>query len=302
MNSQVAIIVLNWNQPAETIDCVTSLIAGTCPRQRVLVVDNGSTDDSVTRVRRRFGNQIEILETGANLYYAGGNNCGLEWALAAGADFVLIINNDTLVAPGMVSQLVQTACQRPEAGIIAPLIYAGAGSNTIWSLGSRWRRWLPIPRDIGRGEVDQGQYSIPQTVDFVTGCAMLVRRAVFEDIGLFDPAYQMYYEDADFCARAQQAGYEILAEPRARMWHLISRTAGKQLAASRYQRVRYRVRFYRQHCRSPLAWLVHAFLWGQELARAGQALQRGQTVLFSVTLRGLRDGYRERIESNRAAI
>jgi GT2 family glycosyltransferase len=297
MNPLVAIIILNWNQPAETANCIASVLAGDYARQRILTVDNGSTDDSVDRLRDRFGAQIEVLETGENLYYAGGNNRGLEWAMAAGADFALVINNDTLVAPDMVSRLTQTARQRPEAGVVAPIIYLGTGSDRIWALGSQWRQWLPIPRDIGRGEVDRGQYTAPLAVDFVTGCAMLVRRTVLEEIGLFDQAYQMYYEDADFCVRARQAGHEILVDPSARLWHLVSQTAGQQPVTSRYQRARYRARFYRQHRRGPLAWVIHPFLWGQEIVRAGKTLLRGQPSLASAGVRGLRDGYRERIRS-----
>ncbi len=292
----IVIVVLNWNLPTETVACVASLLAGDYSRQQVLVVDNGSIDDSVLQLCHQFGDQINILETDTNLFYAGGNNVGIQWALEAGADFILILNNDTVAAPDMVSQLARAAQAHPDAGILTPMIYFGHDRSRIWMLGSRRHRWLPVPRDVGRGEVDRGQYVTPFKVDYVTGCAMMVRRSVFTQVGLFDSDYRMYYEDADLCARAQQAGFALLVEPRAKLWHEVSVSAERQAATSRYQRTRYRVRFYRQHPHGPSPWLTLAMLWMQELARMGIALVRGQLDLVGAGWRGLRDGCRERIE------
>ena len=152
-----------------------------------------------------------------------------------------------------------------------------------------------MPRDIGRGEIDHRQYVTPFEADYVTGCAMIVRRVVFAHVGLFDPSYRMYYEDADFCARAQQAGFRLLVEPRARMWHMVSVSAKRQAATTRYQQTRYRVRFYRQHPHGPSPWLTLALLWMQELGRMGIALARCQFDLVGAGWRGLRDGCQERI-------
>lgn len=289
----IVVVVLNWNLPAETADCVASLLAGDYHRQRVLVVDNGSTDDSVARLRARFGAQIEIVEAGANLYFAGGMNVGLRRALEAGAEWVLLLNNDTFVAPDMLSRLVHTALEHPDAGIVTPLIYLAHDPTRIWTLGSRRMRWWPFPRDVGRGELDRGQYAQPFRIDYAQACCMLVSREVLARVGLLDERYRMYYEDADFSARAKQAGFEILVEPRARMWHLVSASANREAATTRYQRTRYRVRFYRQHARGGLAWLTHLFLCAQEVGRIGLALARGRADLARATWRGLCDSYRE---------
>jgi GT2 family glycosyltransferase len=294
MDPLVIAITLNWNLPAETMACVDSLLASDHPNQRVLVVDNGSTDDSIPRLRQRFGDQITVVETGENLFYAGGNNVGIRWALANGADFVFILNNDTWVAPDAVSRLVETALTYPNVGILAPMIYFGHDRLRIWALGSQRHRWLPMPRDMGRGEIDRGQYTTPFAVDYVTGCAMMARREVFDRIGLFDPGYRMYYEDADLCARARQAGFDLLVEPRAKVWHLVSVSAGHQAAVSRYQKTRYRVRFYRQHPHGPLPWLTHVLLWLQGLTRIGAALMRARPDLARAGWQGLWDGYRAR--------
>ncbi len=291
----VIVIVLNWNLPGETVACVNSLLDGDYPHQQILVVDNGSTDESVSQIRRCFGNQIDIVETGVNLFYAGGNNVGIRRAMEAGADFVLILNNDTIVASDMVSQLVCTAQDCPDVGVVAPMIYFGDDPLRIWALGSQRYRWLPIPLDIGRGEIDYDQYTTPFEVDYVTGCAMMIRRSVFAQVGLFDPNYRMYYEDADLCARVQQAGFALVVEPRAKVWHMVSASANRQTITSCYQRTRYRIRFYRQHPHGPFPWLTRSLLWIQELAQVGIALIRGRTDLVKAKWRGLRDGYRERI-------
>jgi glycosyltransferase involved in cell wall biosynthesis len=155
MDPLVVAVVLNWNQPEETADCVASLLAGAYPRLQALVVDNGSADDSVSQLRGRFGEQICVVETGTNLYYAGGNNIGLKWALEAGATWVLILNNDTVVA------LIWSARCTGWWGRF------GAGVWRLISVGDRMRiwagpatSWLPMPRDrAGRDRC--GQYTAP---------------------------------------------------------------------------------------------------------------------------------------------
>lgn len=293
----IVTVILNWNLPQETLACVNSLLQGTYPRQHIVVVDNGSTDHSVTWLRNELEERIDLLETGKNLFFAGGNNIGIRYALDMAADYVLILNNDTQVAADMISKLVATALQYPQAGILAPMIYYGSDRSRIWALGSQKRRGWPFPSDIGKKKIDRGQYSAPLFVDYVTGCAMLVRKEVFQHIGLFDPQYQMYYEDVDFCARAQQAGFDIIVEPRAKVWHLVSTSATRQAAKSHYQHTRYRVRFYRQHPHGLCPGLTHLLLIGQETARIFRAIAQGNSGLAAAGWRGLRDGYSEPSDS-----
>ncbi|MFH1084904.1 MAG: glycosyltransferase family 2 protein, partial [Chloroflexota bacterium] len=264
-------IVLNWNLAEQTAACVASLLASDYAPHRILVVDNGSSDDSVEALQRRFGQRIEVVATGENLYYAGGCNVGLRTAMEHGADWALVLNNDTIVAPDMLSWLVRTATSAPDVGIVSPMIYWADQRSRIWALGGRDRRWLPFPRDVGRNEFDRGQYLQPLAVDYATGCAMLLRREMLQRVGLFDPAYRMYYEDADLSVRARRAGFRLFAEPRAKMWHLISSSARRQAATTVYQKSRYRARFYRQHAARPWRGVTLALVGGQELARAAAA-------------------------------
>lgn len=289
----VVIVILNWNLADVTVSCVRSVLGGDYLNQRVLVVDNGSTDDSIAHLQHIFGETIEILATGENLYFAGGMNRGLQWALTTDAEYVLLLNNDTRIGTDMLSRMISMAESDPVIGLVGPMIYFEEPPNKIWALGSRRVSWLPIPQEIGRGQIDRGQYSVPLDVDYLVGCAMLIKRLVLEEIGLLDPQYRMYYEDADFCARARGAGYRLVAEPRAKMWHLVSASAKQEVALSRYHHTRYRIQFYRQHQHSILSWITHFFLLTQESLRWIAMAARGRLDLARAIWQGLRDGYRQ---------
>lgn len=285
----VLAIVLNYELPDVTANCVASLLASDYPCLDVVVVDNGSRDDSVARLRRQFTGVL-IVETGANLYFAGGMNVGLMQALERGAEYALILNNDTVVAPDMVSELVRVAEANRRAAVVAPLITDARGS--LWALGSVRRRCWPFPRTLGWTDVQRAGASDAIRVDYVTGCGMLVRKDILGKVGLLDPAYRMYYEDADFCARVAQAGYSLWVAPDARMTHLVSLTAERQAPQSRYMHTRYRVRFYRRH-RQPLPLLGCVLLLGQEITWAMGEWLTGRRQLAQARCCGLRDGLRD---------
>jgi len=291
----VVVVTVNWNLPMETARCVASILAGDYPHQQAVVVDNASDDDSVSLLRAEFADRIVLLEAGANLYYGGGCNLGIAWALAHGADYVLVLNNDTWIAADMVTKLVHLAEEHPDAGIVAPMILSADEPRRIWALGSECHRWLPMPRDIGRGEQDRGQFLAPRRVDYVTGCAMLIRRDALLLAASFDPRYRMYYEDADLCARVRAQGLTVWVEPRAKMWHLGSATASLRSATSRYQHARHRMLFYRQHPhgRWPLA--THLAVLLSELAGGVRDVLRGRPRAMRAIWEGLLDGSRQRI-------
>ena len=281
----VAAIVLNYELPEVTAQCVESLLASDYDNLQVTIVDNGSQDGSAEILHERFP-QVAILASDRNLLFAGGMNLGLRHALALGADYALVMNNDTLVARDMVSRLVETAEMLPQAGIVAPAIYRTDGR--LWAAGSRRRRLWPFPREVDA--VDSPRQPFP--VDYVTGCGMLIRCGVLKVIGLFDERYAMYYEDADFCARAAAAGYTIWVEPSAQMVHRVSESARRQAPQSAYAHTRYRIRFYRQH-HQPLWWVGLPLIAFQEGFRIGKDWLAGRRGLAHARLRGLKDGFHQ---------
>jgi GT2 family glycosyltransferase len=218
----VMVIVLNWNGLTDTLDCLTSLREVDYPAYEIVVVDNGSSDGSVPVIHERFP-AVTVLENEANLGFTGGNNVGLRYALMQGADHALLLNNDTLVAPDFLRLLVDGVEADPLVGIAGPTIYYHEQSDVIWSAGGAidWHRGST--RMVGLDERDNGQFGTkPRRVDFVSGCCMLVQRAVLEQVGLLDERFFAYYEETEWCVRAKREGVEIVHVPDAKVWHKIS--------------------------------------------------------------------------------
>jgi GT2 family glycosyltransferase len=252
---QVTIIVLNWNGLNDTLDCLESLDQLDYENYEVVVVDNGSVDGSVPVIREQFPG-VTIIETGENLGYAGGNNVGLRYAMVQGADYALLLNNDTVVDPTFLRILVDAAEVDPAVGIAGPTICYQERPDIIWSAGGAidWQRGST--RMVGLDERDEGQFGAePRPVDFVTGCAMLVRRAVMEQVGLLDERFFAYYEETEWCVRVTRAGYKILHVPLAQMWHKISPSARADSPLVHYYMTRNRLLFLKTTGAGLRAWL-----------------------------------------------
>jgi GT2 family glycosyltransferase len=222
MQPTVSIIVLNYNGREDTLACLRSLEHVMYPNVNVIVVDNASSDGSADAIREAHP-QMKLIETGANLGFTGGNNVGIHYALDHGADYIMLLNNDTIVAPDMLNLMVEVMESDPQIGVTGPMIYYYSAPETIWSAGGQidWKRGTTSM--IGVNEEDKSQYGLtPRSVDFVTGCALLVRREVWEKVGLLDDQFFMYYEETEWCVRASRAGYKIYHVPQAMLWHKIS--------------------------------------------------------------------------------
>ena len=227
----------------QLLACLQSLAASTHPAARSVVVDDASTDGAADAALARFGN-IDVLRHETNLGFGATCNRGILLALERGADYVLLLNQDTTVAPEMLAQLVACGEERPAAGCIAPktlvmqptpngtprLLYAGA-----------WRGRLPLRQRVpGTGRTDQATIVDPIKVDYAWGHGMLLRSAALREVGLFDLGFFMYYEDLDLCLRLKDAGWEVWCEPRAVMWHDVG--DGARAANSERWRWRSKVR------------------------------------------------------------
>lgn len=235
MMPPVWIIVVNWNQQQLTLECLASLRAAADPACRVLLVDNGSTDGSAAAVRREFP-EVEVLETGVNLLYAGGNNAGIVRALAEGAQLIVLLNNDTVVDPGCMRHLRSRMEADPRCGIAGPKIYYAGARDRIWYAGGEMSFWKGELWHRGIRESDHGQYDVPGKTGYVTGCCLMIRREALERAGMLDESFRMYGEDADLCMRVRRAGFDIQYEPAARVWHKISVSSGGHLTWSKQRR------------------------------------------------------------------
>ena len=286
----VYILTLNWNRRKDTLDCLASLQETTYPNYRLLVIDNHSADGSVEAISRCFP-QAEIIANRRNLGFAAAANMGIRYALARKAEYVLLINNDTIVEPAMVGELISQATA-PDVGIVAPKIYYYADPKRIWSVGSG-RNCLTLEKTKGgEDELDQGQWEEVMQVDFLTGCGLLLPRWFLQDVGLFDERFFMYYEDNDLCVRARKHGYRLLMAPKARMWHKVSASSGgRDSPFERYWMAHSSALFFRRHARG-VQW-VAVILW-----RLGSAVRtsfrlgcRGGFQALRAYWRGLFDGW-----------
>lgn len=279
------VVVLNWNGAGVIGPCLDSLARVVRPALEVIVVDNGSTDGSAAMVRERYP-RVELIETGENLLFARGNNAGIRRALERGAGAVLLLNNDTEVDPAFAERLL-AALEDPGVGIAGPRICYHDDPRRIWYGGGLFEPLTGVPRhrDIRRVE-GPGTAGAGET-EWVTGCALLARREVFERVGLLDPSYRIYCEDVDFCLRAARDGWRIRYEPGALVWHKVSASSGGGMTPLKLEnRLAGTALLFRRH--RPAWWrLLHAPV--QTAALAGLAaglLLTGRLRLLAALCRG----------------
>lgn len=257
MSPRVLIIILCYNGIADTLACLASLQQVDYPDYDILVLDNASRDGTPERVRAEFPN-VTVLENGANLGFAAGNNVGLRYALEHKYAYALLLNNDTEVAPDFLTRLVEVAESDPSIGVVGPTITYYERPDLIWSAGGHvdWRRGLAVMRT---NEVDVGQYRNPSDVEFVTGCALLVRRDALQRAGLLDERFFMYFEETEWCVRIGRAGFRIVHVPQARVVHKIPLNARFDKEYLAYYMTRNRLLFLRA-TRAPLSAWLHALI------------------------------------------
>src|SRR3954468_5241098 len=236
---RVVTVVLNWNGRDDTLACLRSLERLDWPSHETIVVDNGSSDGSVDAIEAEHP-AVTVIANGRNLGFAAGNNVGLRAAQAAGADYVMLLNNDTLVAPDLLRKLVAEAERRPDAGALCPLIYYLDRPDRIWYAGARFdARRGHNGRHTGYGETDRGQYDRVRETGRGTGAAMLVRRAAIEQVGLLDGALYLQVEDVEWSLRMRRAGWRIFFVPSGKVWHRVSvTTGGEHSPATAYYEMR----------------------------------------------------------------
>ena len=238
----VYILILSFNRRDDTLATLESIEKLNVKNFKLttLVVDNASKDDSVQALRNFKMNKgrFLLIANKTNLGFSEGNNVGLRRALGQGADFIMVLNDDTIVEPNLISDLLAVFKKYPKAGILAPKIYFAKGyeyrsrykkedlGKAIWYAGGDidWKNVYGTNH--GVDAVDKGQFDKVSETDFATGCCLFVRREVLKEIGLFDKRYFAYIEDADLSQRTKRAGWRVLYAPPARLWHKVSQSSG----------------------------------------------------------------------------
>ncbi|MCC6177943.1 MAG: glycosyltransferase family 2 protein [Chloroflexi bacterium] len=214
---RVSIVILNWQRSSATLHCLVSLRAVEGLTLDIVVVDNGSCDGSTDVIRSRFPH-VTVIENRRNLGFAGGCNVGIRWAFDHGADFVVLLNDDATVAPDTFQKLIRVADGDQRIGMLGPTIYYGRRRDVIWSAGGDIDT-LGRPRHLLDGTTLPRSLLQPRDVGYVTGCVLMVSRAVVEAVGLLDERFFAYFEEAEWCARARRSGYRVVHVPDASAWH-----------------------------------------------------------------------------------
>lgn len=263
---KVAIITVNWNGWQDTLECLDSLTKITYPNYETIVVDNGSTNDSVERLKtkkqelEKKNETFTLIENKENLGFAGGNNVAIKRALENSADYVLLLNNDTLVSPDFLDKLVETGESNAQYGVLGPKIYYATEKDRIW-FGGGYFSWLGGGRHLEYEKIDSAHVEEEtKETDYITGCSVLIKREVLEKIGLLNDDFFIYYEDTEYSLRARKNGWKVIYVPRAHIWHKISRSTKPETNANVfYYHIRNALLLSRLH--APVYILPGIYLW-----------------------------------------
>lgn len=216
-SSAVAIIIVNWNSFDVTAQCLESLRTVTYNNFTTVVVDNGSNDGSGKRLKSDYP-EIVLLENEKNLGFTGGNNAGIQYALDNEYDYLMMLNNDAIATPDFLSVLMDRA---QESGLkaIQPKIMYDYDRSVIWNASGKFNNFLSIPKTLGEGQKDNGQFDHLKFTDWITGCCFLVETELVKRFGLLDQRFFIYYEDTDWSLKIRDQGEKMGFEPKAVVYH-----------------------------------------------------------------------------------
>jgi GT2 family glycosyltransferase len=230
----VYIMVLNWNGKQLTSACLDSLQKISYQNYKILVIDNGSTDDSVKYIKRYY-QDVAILELEDNLGYANGCNAGFK-SIMGKCDFVVFLNNDTIVDEQFLEPLVNPLIQNQQIVQTVPKIYYMDYPEKIWYAGGQVNLWFGVIRHLGIRKTDSPANSLVKTTEYATGCCFCVRTEDFKSIGMFDETFSMYAEDVDLSLRLRNTMRDVLFIPSSKVWHKISASLGGSFSIRKWKR------------------------------------------------------------------
>lgn len=251
----LTVLLVNYNRADDTIACVESLRQSTFHDFEIIIVDNASHDGSADILAARCPD-VTLLRNGVNVGFAEGNNTGIRLALERERKYILLLNNDTVVDPRALEMLIGTMESHPYPGVAGGKIYYYNRNNVLWFAGGYFNPDSALGGHYGIAEVDAGQFNAATTSDFITGCCLLFRREVCDAIGLLDGSYFAYLEDADFCVRARRAGFPVMYQPAAVIYHKVSTTSSWDSPLYLYFNLRNKILFLRKNS-SPRRWIPH---------------------------------------------
>ncbi len=283
-------IVLNWQQAQMTLSCVQSLQSMPESDLDILVIDNGSRDDSIN-VLKRHQNGFELQVLPHNVGFAAGNNHGLRQAISREYDYALLINNDAFAAPDMLSHLLAEV--QADIGLLSPKILYDSEPDRIWFAGGRRHPATLDMLNISQGKLDHAQRIISHDVDYLLGACLLVNLQAARVVGLLDERYFFYFEDLDWSLRFTEAGYRLRLVADAHVFHRVSTSTGGQddSALRRYYLAFGSVLFWKNNAYLGQPGVILAFRIISAVKMVSRLTLTGRWRVAIAYLRGLRDGW-----------
>lgn len=297
--TNVFVVILNWNRADDTLECLKSVgrLKVTGFQLSVVVVDNASSDNSVAIINNQKSKiknlKVKVIENSENKGYAGGNNVGIKHALKNKADYVLVLNNDTIIDKNMLIELLKIAKRHKQAAILSPKIYFAKGyefhkksykktdlGKVIWSAGGEMDWDNVFGKNYGVDKVDRGQFEKTKEIDFATGACMFLSAKALKEVGIFDSRYFMYFEDADLCLRMIKKGWKIYYVPEAHVWHKVAQSSGIGSDLNDYFISRNRMLFGMQY--APLSLKVNLMDQSFRFILKGRKWQRKGAIDFYI--------------------
>jgi len=298
---RVAVVVVSYNGTEVTLEALASLARMDYPAFDLVLVDNGSTDGVGETVASAFP-RVEQIRLEVNEGSSAGYASGLAWGVELGYDYVLLLNNDIEVEPSMLREMVRLAESDPGIGCVGPKACYFERRDHLWSAGGKLRFRNAITHERGYGEPDRGQFDRDEEVDYVNGCAILIRRAAAQAAGAWDPVFHICVDDADFCTRVRRAGLRCAFASRAVLYHRVAFSVGPYGPARNFQFGRSTAIYVRRYAR-PWQWASYlAFTAAAFVAAYLRELPRGRQAAVVAKLKGLWAGLRMELPPSPAPV
>ena len=321
---KVSIIILNWNGWGDTLECLESVYRITYPNYDVIVVDNGSEDESVQKIKEYCEGEIEVeskffeyssenkpmkiieyteeeaeagggevvdlpsnrkmilIKNEENYGFTGGNNVGMRYALKAlDPDYVLLLNNDTVVDKEFLGELVKVAESDGQIGIVGPKIYYYDEPRMLWATGD--------PKSMGK--IDDGRYEDTKEVKWIVGCAFFIKASAIDKVGLLDSDLFLYAEESDYCMRMEKAGYKLYFAHSSIIWHKSSLRGDHLKPYQVYYSARNSIIVRRKNYPAIKFYIfMFKYFLIYKPSHILSILKSGRYNLISPTLKGIKDG------------
>ncbi|MDN3954727.1 glycosyltransferase family 2 protein [Sporolactobacillus laevolacticus] len=294
----VAIILVNWNGYKDTKECLESLTLMSYSNFQVFIVDNCSTDNSYEKLEslvknNNYSYKINLLKTERNLGFAGGNNVAIKLVQSMGIKYIWLLNNDTIVENKALYALIDCMEKRKDVGIAGSKIYYYK-NNIIWFAGGKFDIRTGKTAHIGYKKKDDGSYNTVKEVDYITGCSLIFRTDLINEIGYISEDYFLYYEETDFNIKAFQHGWKIIIVPESKIYHKVSMASGGEKNISPiteyyYTRNRYWVCKRNSSGIHYLAFLYMVYKSVKNIAKIIVKNQTNKSVRIKYILKGIRD-------------